>query len=185
MKNLITILLIFAATVFAQAPYGTPVNQSGGPPSDLWTVYPFTSGNTTYVCWAKPGTTVMSVVPVTAVTNASPAVFTLTGHGFHTSSNPTVVISGLTGNWAALNGKHKITVADANTFSVAVDTTSFGAIGGQLTTLAKMVTYAPRTHLSYWAVQKVVTDGTNTLAVMWSADGYSAVCDNRSSLSYQ
>jgi hypothetical protein len=183
-KHLICFLLLVAG-LFAQAPYGAPVNQSGGPPSDLWTVYPYVSGNTTYVCWSKPGTAVSSVVPVTAVTNANPAVFTLTGHGFHASSNPTVTVAGLTGTWAALNGKQAVTVIDANTFSINVNTTSFGAIGAQLATLAKMVTYAPRTHLSYWAVQKIVTDGTNTLAVMWSTDGYGAVCNNRASLNYQ
>lgn len=67
---------------------------------------------------------------VTAATNAAAAVLTSTAHNFPSGVTPTLTFSGFTGNWTPLNGAHLITVIDANTFSVAVNSTGFGALTG-------------------------------------------------------
>lgn len=67
---------------------------------------------------------------VTAATNATAAVLTSTGHNFPVGTGVTLTFSGFTGNWTPLNGAQAITVIDANTFSVAINSTAFGALTG-------------------------------------------------------
>jgi hypothetical protein len=68
---------------------------------------------------------------ITAATNANPAVLTSANHGFAVGDKIRLNISGATGNWAPINGATvAITVINANTFSVPVDSTTFGALTG-------------------------------------------------------
>jgi hypothetical protein len=75
---------------------------------------------------------------ITAATNANPAVLTITGHGWPATftANPGVPvvvqlqITGATGSWAPINGGHPATVIDANTVSIPINSTAFGALTG-------------------------------------------------------
>jgi hypothetical protein len=69
-----------------------------------------------------------TAVSVTAATNANPASLTSTAHGLATGDR--VTISGATGSWTPLNGTWAVTVTGANTFTVPVDSTAFGALAG-------------------------------------------------------
>ncbi len=65
---------------------------------------------------------------VTAGSNAAAAVLTCAGHGLETNCH--IKLSGFTGNWAAANGSHVVTVIGVDTFSIPVDSRLFGAIAG-------------------------------------------------------
>lgn len=65
---------------------------------------------------------------ITAATNANPAVLTQAGHQFVTGDQ--ITISGATGNWKAINGVFPVTVTGANTYSIPVNSTTFGALAG-------------------------------------------------------
>ena len=67
-----------------------------------------------------------TAVSISAATNANPVVFTAA------SAPPTgpVTLAGLTGSWAGVNGTQQATNLTPTTFSVAVDSTSFGAYPG-------------------------------------------------------
>jgi hypothetical protein len=74
-------------------------------------------------------------VDITAATNGNPTVFTTaSAHGLSTGSYKVPVWGG-TGNWAAFNqaSRYAITVIDSTHFSVAIDSTSFGALTGSMT----------------------------------------------------
>lgn len=62
--------------------------------------------------------------PISAITRANPGVVTVNGHGLQ--SNAQVTFSGLNG-MTELNGQiATITVLDANTFSIGIDTSAYG-----------------------------------------------------------
>lgn len=67
---------------------------------------------------------------VSTISKANPAVVTTaTAHGF--SGTPIINILGATGTgWSAVNATFTITVTGANTFSIPVDSTGFGTLGG-------------------------------------------------------
>jgi hypothetical protein len=65
---------------------------------------------------------------ITAATNANPVELTLTSHGL--TNGETITISGATGAWAPINGTFTATVTGVNTFTIAVDSTAFGALTG-------------------------------------------------------
>ena len=67
---------------------------------------------------------------ITAATNASPTVLTVTGHGYVVGSTFNINITGATGNWTAINGNFTATVVDANDLSIPVNATSFGSLSG-------------------------------------------------------
>jgi phage-related protein len=69
---------------------------------------------------------------INAVTNASPAVLTIPGIGATSTVGTQLsgTLSGFTGSWAAANGAMTLTVVSANTVSIPVDSTSFGALSG-------------------------------------------------------
>jgi hypothetical protein len=173
------ILVCLSAALFAQE--GTRVVNTDGPPFDRYTKIYSTVGNTLYVCWAKATAPVTSVA-FTSISAANPAVFASSGHGFDLNTNPTVTISGGTGSWAAINGTRSVTVIDANSFSIAVDTTGFGAVTGTVV----VTTGAPRLQNKIWQVRKIVSDVSgNPVADMWAVGGYDNACSNRTTLSYQ
>jgi len=78
---------------------------------------------------------------ISAISKANPAVVTSTGHGLVIGSHPGVTITGATGTgWTAVNRLWYATVIDANTFSIPVDSTGFGTLGGTITfTIAESV----------------------------------------------
>jgi hypothetical protein len=82
----------------------------------------------TNTIWKNSGSNVTTAI--TAATNATAAVLTSTGHSFPTGTGVTLTFSGFTGSWVTLNGIHAITVIDANTFSVPINSSAFGALTG-------------------------------------------------------
>lgn len=121
-----------------------------------------------YACYALSTDTSSkrsaNVVSISAATNANPVVLTSTAHGFLLTARPRVTISGATGSWTPINGTFTATVIDANTFSIAVNSTTFGALAGTIT----FITTAPRLGVSEWAIQTFGYDGSgNTTNVQW------------------
>jgi hypothetical protein len=78
--------------------------------------------------WNLSGSNITTAV--TAATNATAAVLTSTGHSLFPGQTANLTFSGFTGNWTPLNGAQTVTVIDANTFSVAINSTTFGALTG-------------------------------------------------------
>jgi hypothetical protein len=102
-------------------------------------------------------------VPISAVSKATAAVITSTGHGLPISSRPQITISGATGTgWTAINGNFTATVIDADTFSIPVDSSAFGTLGGTVVFL----TTAPRLTVAEWSVKRLVYDASSNL--IWS-----------------
>ena len=67
---------------------------------------------------------------ITAATNAAAAVLTSVGNGFTVGTTYSMTISGATGNWAPINGIRAVTPLTVDTFSIPVDSTTFGALTG-------------------------------------------------------
>ena len=66
---------------------------------------------------------------ISAATNANPVSFTTGGaHGY--TSGQVIAISGFTSNWTPCNGGFVVTVTGASTFTIPVDSTTFGAMTG-------------------------------------------------------
>lgn len=68
--------------------------------------------------------------PISGATNASSAVITSANHGL--TSGEIIGISGGSGNWAAATTSFTVTVLSANTFSIPLNTSAFGAVTGSL-----------------------------------------------------
>jgi hypothetical protein len=66
-----------------------------------------------------------STAVITGITQANPGVVTAVAHGFVTGS--IVTINGVTGMIQVNNLQFTVTVVTANTFSIGVDTTAYGA----------------------------------------------------------
>lgn len=164
------------------------VTTSFGPPDPSWTIRNDDGGtsNVVYTGWARSYQDHASTITVSAVSTANPAVFTATAHGL--SSGQYVIITGATGSWAALNSTgagRVITVVDANSFSVAVNSTGFtGSFDGTVTT------YAPRTNSPCWSILRNTyggTGGTTNLIIEWAQGSASSVFawDSRTTYGYQ
>jgi hypothetical protein len=156
-------LLAFASSLFlcsVAAIAQTAVSVEDLPPNiGVQNVNVYSGSNMTYRCWAR------SVVPtraststtITSATNANPVLITVSGgHGFDVNSRPVITLSGGTGNWAALSGARIATIVSSTTLSVAVDTTSAGAVAGTVT----YTTTAPRTNVAEWSVIRYSYDGS-------------------------
>jgi hypothetical protein len=111
------------------------------------------------------------LLTVSAATNAAAAVFAVTGHLLGTSGTITLCdVKGGTGNWAAVNGVQTIALLDANTFSVPVDSTGFGAMTGAITVSVRPLfstNAAPINGLNMstavgWKFENFILDGTGT-----------------------
>lgn len=122
--------------------------------------------NLQYICKAQASQVRSSTITVSAVSNASTAVVTATGHGLDYQGGatvlPSVTVTGGTLNWLPFNGTWTVTPTSANAFTIPVDTTAFGSVTGTLV----FTTLAPRTTLSMWMIQKMVYDGSNNLIAM-------------------
>ncbi len=141
---------------------GTAVNIQPGPPSiPVQESYNYSGGLLTYICYARsvnPNRLTTSVA-VSAASNANPVVLTSTGHGLDLKSRPFVRISGAGTGWTAINGDFTATVIDANTFSIPVNSTAFGALAGTVV----FKTNAPRKGVSEHAVLEFKYDASNNL----------------------
>jgi len=191
MKTLIA-LSLSALLLLAQE--GPTVVIGGGPPNLAFTnVLIYSGGNLQYRCVAQsnPKPATPSSGAISAASNASPVSFTSTAHNFDTNALPTVIISGGTGNWTAINGTFTATITSANAFTIPVDSTSFGSLTGTIT----FITYAPRLNQLVWAIQKYIYDGSNNLiGSYWAGDptvvgatssAANKACASRASYSYQ
>jgi hypothetical protein len=188
MKKLIAALL----SVFVLgAQEGSTVNITDGPKNQGYQKAMFYSGaNLEYVCSARSNSR-QTTGSISAATNANPVELTSTSHQFYTYSKPTITISGGTGAWAAINGRWTITVTGANTFTIGVDSTAFGALAGTIV----FTTLAPRLDRGIWAIQKFTYDGSSNLTgAFWAGDPAAAsgassaetkACSARTTLSYQ
>jgi hypothetical protein len=166
MRSLAFAAALFLCSFAVQAQTGVSVEDL--PPSiGVQNVNAYSGTNMTYRCWAR------SVVPtraststtITSATNANPVVITVAaGHGFDINSRPIVTLSGGTGNWAALSGARVATILSSTTFSVAVNSTTFGAVAGTIV----YTTTAPRTNVAEWSVLRYSYDGSgNLIASAW------------------
>jgi len=163
-------LLLVLSTAAAQE--GPTVNQSEGPPATAHQKLFFytAGGNLDYICYATSLQPTASTSSIVAATNANPVSLTSVAHGFSTSARPSITISGGTGKWSAVNGTFIATVTGANTFTIPVDSTAFGAMTGSLV----FKTRAPRMGQSVWAVQKYVYNvGGDLVGVFWVGGGTS------------
>lgn len=121
-------------------------------------------------------------VSISSVSKANPAVITSTAHGFPISARPQVTIAGATGTgWTGINGSFTATVIDADTFSIPVDSSAFGTLGGTV----YFTTTAPRLSIAEWAVQKFVYSGTTLIWSGWlgGAASFNQKCSLASSSS--
>lgn len=168
--RVLILLLAASVSVMAQAPEVT-ISQSP-PPTGYQLIYGYTGANLIYICYARSHQFQQSAqISISAASNASAAVLTSASHGFDTHSRPNITISGGTGNWTAINGTFVATIVNANTFSIPVDSTTFGALTGTI----RFTTFAPRTNQQMWAVKQFSYDTSNNL--VWSGwlNGSSAV----------
>lgn len=167
-------LLLLAVGLVAQFRPGGSVTRVSEAPDDLgYQVLPKAdSATVTYYCWGpsrRQGSALS--LTVTTTTNANPGAMTITSHGFNQYATPIVLISGATGNWTPINGLHILTYVDANTMSIDVDTSSFGAWGSQS---IAMTTYAVRETDTLWAIKKIVTSGGATVFSGWASGAANA-----------
>ena len=100
---------------------------------------------------------------ITAASNASPCVLTKVGHGLQTGNR--VTIAGATGAWAPINGSHVVTYVSADTYSIAVDSTTFGTFVGQVVTAS---TTAPRLTAAIWSICRNFYDTTKLVRTAWA-----------------
>lgn len=198
MKAFLRIVAIGVSAVlglYAQGDGQTVTLSAGAPPIGYTQVQNYTSGNLSSVCLSPSSIKgpigarrLRTNVSISAATNANPVVFTSTGHGFPINSRPLIAITGATGNWTPVNATanangtvyQTATVIDANTFSIPVDSTTFGALTGTLT----FVTTAARTTVAEWAVKELAYDISNNLIwVGWlnGSSGYDSKCSDAGS----
>lgn len=158
------LLLFVCLSAYAQEGPTIAISEGGPTNAAYQHVYGYSSSNLVYTCTAVSvnSTRTGTRVAVSAATNANPVVFTSTGHGFAISSRPKVTLSGGTGSWTATNGAFTATVIDANTFSIPVDSTAFGALAGTVV----FTTAAPRATVADWSVKLYAYDGSSNL--IWS-----------------
>ena len=79
-----------------------------------------------------------------SATNANPVELTWSApHGF-TNGN-SAILSGGTGSWAALNGTRVVTVTSSTKFTVAVNSTGFGAVTGTIVATGSPKRYVDQT----------------------------------------
>jgi hypothetical protein len=131
------------------------------PPNPAQVVWGFSGGNPVYECFSRSAWPPSFPISITAATNATAVVFTSASHGFNLNSRPNINITGATGNWTPVNtgaGKYVVaTIIDANTFSIAVNSTGFSTLTGTLT----FTTTAPRLNQPQWAVKLLFYDTNN------------------------
>lgn len=188
---------------------GAPVSVSRGVPYTAYEgLYYYSGANLIYACFSpsfqpslKIPTKPPSTITISAASNANPVSFTATAHGFGdfvtlgATSTPVVKITGYTGNWAVLNGVWSVVVTSANAFTIAVDSSGFGAVTGT----AVFTTYSPLWNQPVWSIQAFVYSGANAVFSGWATNnpgagtaalgggetGASFKCSSRTTYGYQ
>lgn len=174
---------VISTTTFSIATDSTGFGTLGG------TVV-FNTSQLIYTCKSQADSTARmdrTGVAISAISKATAAIITSTAHGLALNSRPGIRISGATGTgWTGINTTPTqtatATVIDADTFSVAVDSTGFGTLGGS----PVFVTSAPRSTYPEWAVQKFAYDlGQNLIGVFWlnGSSRYASKCSDAASTS--
>jgi hypothetical protein len=136
-------------------PLSTPVTISA-PPSEGWSsINSYDgSGNFEYLGFARSKQSILYQFPGVTVSKANPAVITSVAHGMLAGS--AVKISGATAGCVTIIGVWAITIIDADTFSIPLDSSGFaGTFDGIVTT------FAPRTNALCWSIQKNFYDGSS------------------------
>lgn len=193
-------LILLTATLWGQGD-GQPVTDTNAPPPNGYqSILYYTGTNLIYICKARSEQAI-SPVTVSAASNANPVSFTATAHGFGdfvmhgATTTPTVRIQGCTGGWTPINGVWLATVTSANAFTIAVDSTAFGAF----TAACRFDSRTPRWNTAIWSIEKFMYDGaSNIVGMLWPVvpGGASATnllggrtlsfnCSNRATLSWQ
>lgn len=156
------IILLLLAALAVQAQNDVIVSQKS-PSAGYQMILTYSGNDLLYICRAASVQPTSPSISIASATQANPVVFTVSGgHGFDANSKPLVTISGGTGNWVAVNASLTATILSSTTFSVAVNSSAFGAVSGTLV----YTTRAPRTTVPVWSVQKFVSDGSGN--VIWS-----------------
>lgn len=162
------IILLLLAALAVQAQNDVIISQKN-PSAGYQIIIGYSGSDQSYICKASSIQPVSPSIAIASATAANPIVFTVSGgHGFYVSAKnlPTVVISGGTGNWTAVNGTFTATIINSTTFSIATNGAAFGAVTGSLV----FVTRAPRTTSPVWSVMSLGVDGSsNTDWIGWSA----------------
>lgn len=198
MKRLLFFLLACAAGLLAQS--GAPVRVTEDPPPDAVSFIYVINGSSqiTAICSARStvtsGARASTNISISAISKANPAVVTSTAHGLDPSltmnsttatTRPLVTISGATGTgWSAVNATFTATVIDADTFSIPVNSSAFGTLGGTVT----FTTTAPRVSAYEWSVQKLAYDASGNVFFKGWLGGTSAYvnrCSDASSTTLQ
>lgn len=103
---------------------------------------------------------------ITAITNADPAELTSAAHALATGD--LVDITGFTGAWVAANARWPVTVTAANTFTIPVDSTAFGAIAGAPVAREVVIEWANQGHdadgVAYLTTEVISFQATGSLA---------------------
>lgn len=138
-----------------------------------------TSGDYQYIGKADGRSKFPQSLPTITPTAASPTVLDFaSAHGLVSGNE--ITISGLTGDWAPLNGSHPVTVTDSDSVTVAVDSSGFGAVTGD----PVVSTHAPLTNRPVWSIRRVTSSGGSPVAIQHSSAGLSSVWDDRATLAY-
>ncbi len=146
-------------------PLSTPVTISA-PPTEGWSTISSYDGsnNFEYSGFARSKQSVLFTFTGATISAAATAVITYVAHGMQAAS--AVTIAGGTGDWVGINGTHLITVIDADTFSVAVNSSGYSG-----TFAGSVATFAPRTNAACWAIQRNFYVNTNYLSrSTWACD---------------
>lgn len=169
MRNIILLLALVTSAAYAQTEMR--ISQRS-PDTGYQFIMAYSGTSIQYICKAASLQPTSSAISIASATNANPVVFTVSGgHGFNTNSKPLITISGGTGSWTAVNLTNTVaTVINSTTFSIAVDSTAFGALAGTVT----YTTRAPRTTSSIWSVQYFTYDGSGNNTWAGWANGTSS-----------
>lgn len=169
MKTLL-LALLFVSTLRAQSDSPNVILSGGQPNVGYTTILHYTGSNNDYICSARSNQPTLATITISTVSNANPGSATATGHGFYFATGIAqkivVYISGATGGWVTMNGVHILTPTSANALALDIDTTAFGAWGAQVVTV---VTRAPNTLSSIWAVRSLMYDASNNLTMIANA----------------
>lgn len=111
------------------------------------------------------------------ISNAAAAVFSRTSHGLTTGQ--TIEISGGTSAWVPINGTRVVTVINANSFSVPVDTSALGAVSGTVSYLVYINTIAGFGISLGGVVDGVTIQGNTFLGCGFGSIGTSAATINK------
>lgn len=106
---------------------GSPLNLTRHPQVSILTGTNYTHAPLGLPDAAKP-TVTSGTLSISAATNANPVSLTSANHGLTTGQR--ITISGATGSWTPINGTFTITRTGANTFTIPIDSSGFGALTG-------------------------------------------------------